>query len=175
MWTELVKGQTLEQLVLSNGPLSAREATGIGRALCHAAAVIGQAGLPYPDITAGNVVRDASGRVVLMAPISRVPQDRTTADVVHAIGRLVSYLATAGGDVGLGRVTIPSSLAAVIALATSTEAGPGFATLDAFDSALSGAMPPDADGPPAPRARRLWRPFAALAAAISGRDRRSPR
>src|SRR5262245_3258586 len=47
MWTELVKGQTLEQLVHTQGPLTEVEATIVGRALCHAAAVIRQAGLPH--------------------------------------------------------------------------------------------------------------------------------
>jgi protein tyrosine kinase len=173
MWTELVKGQTLEQLALSGGQLQAGEATAIGRALCHAAAVIRQSGLPHTRITARNVVRDASGRVVLIEPISRAPREGTEADVVRDIGGLISVLTTARGEETARNLGIAAPLAAVIQRATSTDASQGIATLDALDSALEKATTPGADSLQSGGLRSLWRALTALTRGVTGEQRRS--
>jgi protein kinase-like protein len=154
MWTELVRGQTLEELVQSHGPLTEVEATIVGRAMCHAAAVIHQAGLPHADVTPRNVVRDASGRVVLIQPASPPNGDRTTATVIHAIGTVISFLVTAHNDAASPEIGVP--LASVIEQAISSNTGRGFTTFDAFDSALARALPPAAKAPPATTAARTW-------------------
>jgi len=155
MWTELVRGQTLEQLVQSHGAMTEVEATIIGRALCHAAAVIHQAGLPHADITPGNVVRDASGRVVLIQPVSPAQNDRTAATVLHAIGTLMSYLLAAHKDAASADVVIGDRLTSVIEQAISSNTGRGFMTFEAFDMALS-RVATTASAPAAPTVVRTW-------------------
>lgn len=66
IWMPLVRGQTLDQLVRQQGPLSAREAAMKAQELCRAVAAVHGAGLVHRNITARNVVREHGGRVVLM-------------------------------------------------------------------------------------------------------------
>ena len=62
---EFVKGQTLDEIV-RRGTLSAREAIAIGEDLCRAVAAVHRAGYLHRDIKAKNVMRDDTGRIVLM-------------------------------------------------------------------------------------------------------------
>ena len=62
---EYVKGQTLDQVV-RRGALNAREATAVGEDLCRAVAAVHRAGYLHRDIKAKNVMRDDTGRIVLM-------------------------------------------------------------------------------------------------------------
>ncbi len=76
MWTELLAGRTLEDVLAESGPLSADEAALIGLDLCRAMAAVHEAGLVHGDIKASNVMREGgrasgrgasgSGRIVLM-------------------------------------------------------------------------------------------------------------
>lgn len=73
IWTELVHGSTLEQWILAQGALGAREAAGVGIDLCGALAAVHATGLLHGDVTTRNVMRegragaaDRSGRIVLM-------------------------------------------------------------------------------------------------------------
>ena len=66
IWMELVEGSTLEEIVAEQGPLSVTKAVAIGRDLCGALRALHEAGILHRDITARNVMREASGRVVLM-------------------------------------------------------------------------------------------------------------
>ena len=66
LWMELIRGTTLEQLLLKRGPFSAREAALVGIDLCRALAAIHAAGLIHRDVKAQNVMREAGGRIVLM-------------------------------------------------------------------------------------------------------------
>lgn len=75
LWTELVKGETLEQVLARQGPCGAKEASAIGLDLCAALAAVHSEGLVHGDLTTRNVMRSAardaagpsgSGRVVLM-------------------------------------------------------------------------------------------------------------
>jgi serine/threonine-protein kinase len=66
MWMELIRGATLEQLVLKRGSFSAREAALIGTDICRALAAVHGAGLVHRDVKAQNVMREDGGRIVLM-------------------------------------------------------------------------------------------------------------
>jgi hypothetical protein len=65
MWTELVRGKTLEQRV-KEGRLGAREAALIGIDLCKAIAAVHAAGLIHRDVKTHNVMQEEGGRIVLM-------------------------------------------------------------------------------------------------------------
>ena len=73
IWTELVRGQTLEQWLTAHGPLGAREIAVMGMDLCGALSAVHGVGLVHGDVTTRNVMRegsadypDGSGRIVLM-------------------------------------------------------------------------------------------------------------
>lgn len=73
IWTELIHGSTLEQWIVAQGALGAREAAGVGIDLCGALAAVHATGLLHGDVTTRNVMRegragaaDRSGRIVLM-------------------------------------------------------------------------------------------------------------
>jgi eukaryotic-like serine/threonine-protein kinase len=66
LWTELVRGTHLGELLAQHGAFPAEEVRGIGLDLCHALAVVHRHGLLHGDIKAENVMREVSGRIVLM-------------------------------------------------------------------------------------------------------------
>jgi non-specific serine/threonine protein kinase len=66
MWTDLIRGHTLEQLLDRDGPFAAREATVIGMDLCAALAALHAAGIVHRDVKTTNVMREQGGRIVLM-------------------------------------------------------------------------------------------------------------
>jgi serine/threonine protein kinase/Tfp pilus assembly protein PilF len=66
LWTELVRGESLDEIVQVRGPLGAREAALVGLDVCAALAAVHNAGLLHRDVKAQNVMREAGGRVVLM-------------------------------------------------------------------------------------------------------------
>jgi len=73
IWTDLVSGGTLEELLEERGPFGAREAALIGVDLCGALAAVHAAGMVHGDVKTRNVMRvgetgvpDGSGRIVLM-------------------------------------------------------------------------------------------------------------
>jgi Protein kinase domain/FG-GAP-like repeat/FG-GAP repeat len=72
VWTELIRGESLEQRLARTGPLVPREAASIGVDLCGALAAVHAAGLLHGDIKAANVMVEtlptpgARPRVVLM-------------------------------------------------------------------------------------------------------------
>ncbi|HSC12183.1 MAG TPA: serine/threonine-protein kinase [Rhodanobacteraceae bacterium] len=66
LWTELVRGSPLADLLAAHGPFPADEVRGIGLDLCHALAAVHRHGLVHGDVKAENVMREVSGRIVLM-------------------------------------------------------------------------------------------------------------
>jgi eukaryotic-like serine/threonine-protein kinase len=66
LWTELVNGQTLENLLVSNPMLPADDAVEIGSKLCDALAALHTRGIVHGDVKPSNVMLEDSGRVVLM-------------------------------------------------------------------------------------------------------------
>jgi protein kinase-like protein len=63
---EFIRGRTLEDVLLSQGPFGAQEAAAIGVSVCRALAAVHAAGLVHRDIKGRNVMREEKGRVVLM-------------------------------------------------------------------------------------------------------------
>jgi serine/threonine-protein kinase len=88
LWTELVRGESLDEVVGQRGPLGAREAALVGLDVCAALAAVHGAGLLHRDVKAQNVMREVGGRIVLM--------DFGTGEEISGTSRLVGtplYLA----------------------------------------------------------------------------------
>lgn len=66
IWTELLSGQTLAEIVGSDGPIDFSTAIGIGIDLCRALAAVHREGVLHRDVKAHNVMREADGRIVLV-------------------------------------------------------------------------------------------------------------
>jgi len=66
IWTDFVRGKSLEAHLKHHGPLSAREATLTGLELCRALAAVHGAGLVHRDVKTSNVMREEGGRIILM-------------------------------------------------------------------------------------------------------------
>jgi serine/threonine protein kinase len=66
LWMEFVKGRTLEDELHTRVRFSADEAVQVGRVLCRALAAVHREGLLHRDVKAHNVMRDETGRIVLM-------------------------------------------------------------------------------------------------------------
>jgi serine/threonine protein kinase len=66
MWTELLEGATLEQLLAELGPGHWREIVVYGIDLCRALSAVHAVGLVHRDVKAANVMRERGGRIVLM-------------------------------------------------------------------------------------------------------------
>jgi len=65
LWMELVRGESLHQLLRGHGPLPPDEVIGIGLSLSRALIAVHRDGLVHGDIKAANVLRDDAGRIVL--------------------------------------------------------------------------------------------------------------
>jgi serine/threonine-protein kinase len=86
IWMELVHGRTLDQIVRADGAMEARQAASIGADVTRALAAVHNAGLLHCDIKAQNVVREHTGRVVLMdlgagQPVPEATNDAHLSDV----------------------------------------------------------------------------------------------
>ncbi len=82
LWMELVRGQTLEQLLAQGTVFSATKAVEIGLELCRAVSAVHGAGLLHRDIKAHNVTRADDGRVALMDfGTGRELDDSSTSDL----------------------------------------------------------------------------------------------
>ncbi len=114
-WSDFVKGQTLAELVTTQGAMGPREAALIGVDVCRAAGAVHAAGFLHRDIKAGNVMREEGGRILLMdfglthehgtgedasgtpaymAPELILGQPATISSDVYAIGVMLFYLLT---------------------------------------------------------------------------------
>lgn len=65
LWMEFVEGQTLARELASHGPFSAERLAHVGVEVAQALAAVHRAGLVHRDVTAHNVLREESGRIVL--------------------------------------------------------------------------------------------------------------
>ncbi|MCA9758031.1 MAG: protein kinase [Candidatus Eisenbacteria bacterium] len=63
---ELVRGRSLAQIVEEDGPLGHYEAMRVLVEVCRALAAVHAAGLVHRDVKAQNVIREDTGRIVLM-------------------------------------------------------------------------------------------------------------
>ena len=66
IWTEFVHGETLEDILRRTGPLPAAEVVAYAVEVCAALDAVHRAGLLHRDIKAQNVMREVTGRIVLM-------------------------------------------------------------------------------------------------------------
>jgi tetratricopeptide (TPR) repeat protein len=66
IWMEHIRGHTLEDLLEARGAFSSQEAILIGIDLCRALGAVHRAGLVHRDVKTRNVVREDTGRIVLM-------------------------------------------------------------------------------------------------------------
>jgi eukaryotic-like serine/threonine-protein kinase len=114
-WSDFVQGQTLAELLATQGPMGAREAALVGIDVCRAAGAVHAAGFLHRDIKAGNVMREQGGRILLMdfglthehgagedssgtpaymAPELLLGPPATIASDIYAIGVMLFYLLT---------------------------------------------------------------------------------
>jgi serine/threonine-protein kinase len=63
---EFVDGRSLDQVIVTQGTFSAREAALVGWELCRAVAALHREGLAHGLLSPDNIVREAGGRLVLM-------------------------------------------------------------------------------------------------------------
>jgi serine/threonine-protein kinase len=66
LWMELVRGQSLAEVVATLGPMSPREAALVGIDVCQALSAVHARGLLHRDVKAENVMREPGGRIVLI-------------------------------------------------------------------------------------------------------------
>jgi hypothetical protein len=66
LWMEYIDGWTLAAEIHAHGPMSAEDATTIGRKLCGTLVAIHGGGCVHADVKAQNVMRERGGRIVLM-------------------------------------------------------------------------------------------------------------
>jgi serine/threonine-protein kinase len=92
LWMELIRGVSLGQLLRTRGPFTAEEAAFVGQELCRALAAVHAAGLVHGDIKAQNVMREDTGRIVLMDFGASLGTRATNARLGRLTGTLV-YLA----------------------------------------------------------------------------------
>lgn len=76
LWMELIEGQTLDEIVAEQGPMSAAETVLAGRQLCSALAEIHSEGLLFRDIKLQNVIREKGGAIKLTDFGSGMESDR---------------------------------------------------------------------------------------------------
>ncbi|MEE4273863.1 MAG: serine/threonine-protein kinase [Thermoanaerobaculales bacterium] len=65
LWTELVDGPDLRQLIAEHGPFHPNDAVTAAIAICRALNAVHEADLVHGDVKASNVFKDADGRIVL--------------------------------------------------------------------------------------------------------------
>jgi hypothetical protein len=66
MWADRVDGETLEELMLRDGPLPASEVRRVGLDLCQALTAIHAVGIIHREVRTSTVVREPGGRIILM-------------------------------------------------------------------------------------------------------------
>lgn len=130
IWGEFLKGRTLADVVLTDGPFSAQETLVFAEAICRALAAVHRAGLLHRDVKAQNVMRETGGRIVLMdfglgrdvtehaadgaldvagtprylAPELFLGQPASVQTDIYAVGVLMFFLVTASFPVNEGTV-----------------------------------------------------------------------
>lgn len=66
LWTEFIRGKSLEATIMEQGAMSACEAALVGLEICKALAAMHSEGLIHRDVKTSNVMREDGGRIVLM-------------------------------------------------------------------------------------------------------------
>jgi eukaryotic-like serine/threonine-protein kinase len=186
LWMELIRGTSLADLLAEHGRFPATDVRAIGLDLCHALAAVHRHGLIHGDVKLENVMREISGRTVLMdfgasSELNRAPsavvsgslrylapevlsgESPSVASDIYALGVLLHRLLT--GDFPDAKSSLRASCPAapkslVVAIETATRADPArrHASALAFATALS---------TPAPRGLDGWRGLAIAAALVA--------
>lgn len=144
IWMELVRGQSLDQLVRASGPLAPSEVVAIGIDVARALSAVHAVGLLHRDVKAANVLQEDSGRLVLMDFGSVVEHDRGAGEDSSLAGTPL-YLAPE--IIGGGQPTVRSDIYAtgVLLYYLATGRFPVDATTfgDVREAVLAGnTMPP---------------------------------
>ncbi len=186
LWMELIRGTSLADVLTQHGPFHATDVRAIGLDLCHALAAVHRHGLIHGDIKLENVMREISGRTVLMdfgaaSDVDRAPsavisgslhylapevlggQSPSVASDIYALGVLMHRLLTGeypvkSADLRTICPDAPKSLVAAIDMATRADPTRRHASALAFAAALSN---------PATRAMHGWRGLAIVGALIA--------
>lgn len=66
IWTDLLRGRTLQEYLEQERTIGPREAALIGMDLCRALAAVHREGLVHRDLKPSNVMREEGGRIILM-------------------------------------------------------------------------------------------------------------
>jgi non-specific serine/threonine protein kinase len=66
MWTDFIRGETLEERITANGPFVVDEIAAVAQDLCRALAAVHTAQIVHGDIKASNAMRERDGRIILM-------------------------------------------------------------------------------------------------------------
>ena len=93
VWMELIEGRTLREEITWGANLAADDATEVGIALCQALEAVHAAGVIHGDIKAQNIMRDASGRVVLMDFGAARLRDPAIPESIETIAGTKQYMA----------------------------------------------------------------------------------
>jgi len=94
IWMELVHGRTLENIVKGQGPLAPADAAAVGVEVARALTTVHAAGLLHCDVKAQNVVRESTGRVVLMDfGAGRLAPEYRDADELSDVAGTPRYMA----------------------------------------------------------------------------------
>ena len=106
IWMEFLRGRTLQRIVESEGELGLAEATHYGECLCRALSHVHNAQVLHRDVKAGNVMRAAGGRIVLI--------DFGAGETMASLnagepGRLVGTLPYMAPELFEGKPTSPQS------------------------------------------------------------------
>ncbi len=66
LWAERAGGETLEELLVRDGPMPMSEVRRVGLELCHALTAIHSVGIVHREVRTAGVVREPGGRIVLL-------------------------------------------------------------------------------------------------------------
>jgi Tol biopolymer transport system component len=195
-WSELIQGETLEQLLVERGPFGGSEVVAIGTELCRALSALHGAGIVHGDVKGSNVMREQGGRIVLMdlgaahdgrdaSPVQATPSaaadeilrgeaPKVSSDV-YSLGALLFRLLTGAhhreapplSDL---RPDLPTSLVSTIERALDTDPARRFPSAGMMSQALQNAFTDerrDSAHPVPPRRTRWTTPRAVVACGVA--------
>jgi hypothetical protein len=191
LWMERIQGRTVAEVVREKGPLEPWDLGLVGLDVSRALAAVHAAGILHCDVKPSNVMREESGRTVLMdfgigrragaagaltagtpafmAPETLRGEPATVRSDVYMVGALLFALATGGPPDPAGatslrplRPDLPEDLAEVVERALEEDPERRFPSAEAMAHALSQAL-----GAPDRGRRRRWLPVGLVASVVA--------